>query len=190
MAAVRRPIRSLRVAVLLLVVLTVGVIVAVPILIGKWGEIRTTFGFIDVLEPALGVVFFLTAFMVFLLSLEVRAKRRRALSALHELRALAHIVDMHQLTKDPGSLLAERLDTPSSPKRGLTPFLIGRYFDYCSEMLSLISKVAALYVQDFPDHVAISAVDEIENLTTGLSRKIWQKVTVLNDNARAGGPPG
>ena len=43
-------------------------------------------------------------------------------------------------------------------------------------MLSLIGKVAALYVQDFDDEVAVAAVNEIENLTTGLSRKIWQKI--------------
>ena len=46
-------------------------------------------------------------------------------------------------------------------------------------MLSLTGKVAALYVQDFEDGVALQAVNEIEDLTTGLSRKIWQKLTVV-----------
>ena len=53
----------------------------------------------------------------FLSSLETRLKRRRALDALHGLRSLAHIVDMHQLTKDPSRLLALGSATPSSPKR-------------------------------------------------------------------------
>ena len=48
-----------------------------------------------------------------------------------------------------------------------------------SEMLSLTGKIAALYVQDFEDGVAVQAVNEIEDLTTGLSRKIWQKLTIV-----------
>ena len=122
--------------------------------------------------------FFLSAFVVFLWSIETRVKRRRTMDSIHELRSIAHVVDMHQLTKDPAALL-DRYRTASSPQRTMTPFELARYLDYCSEMLALISKVAALYVQDFPDHVAATAVDEIENLTTGLSRKIWQKVTLL-----------
>jgi hypothetical protein len=46
-------------------------------------------------------------------------------------------------------------------------------------MLGLISKVAAIYVQEFPDSQAIGAVDEIESLTMGLARKIWQKIMVV-----------
>ena len=55
-----------------------------------------------------------------------------------------------------------------------------RYLDYCSEMLSLIGKIAALYVQKFDDPVALVAVNEVEELTTSLSRKIWQKIMILN----------
>jgi hypothetical protein len=52
-------------------------------------------------------------------------------------------------------------------------------------MLSLMGKVAALYVQDFPDAQAVAAVDDIENLTTGLSRKIWQKIMILENELTA-----
>ena len=60
----------------------------------------------------------------------------------------------------------------------MTPAALARYLDYCSEMLSLTGKVAALYVQNFEDGVALQAVNEIEDLTTGLSGKIWQKLTI------------
>ena len=56
---------------------------------------------------------------------------------------------------------------------------LGRYLDYCSEMLSLTSKLAALYVQRFDDSVVLQAVNEVESLTNGLSRKVWQKITIL-----------
>ena len=66
----------------------------------------------------------------------------------------------------------------------MTQFELGRYLDYCSELLSLISKIAALYVQRFDDEVLLGAVDEVESLTSGLSRKIWQKIIIL-DSATA-----
>jgi hypothetical protein len=131
-------------------------------------------------NDTLGAIVFLGAAVVFLFSLETRTKRRKALAAIHELRSLAHNDDMHQLTKDPERLLAEGPDTPSSPERRMSPFELGRYLDYCSESLALISKVGALYVQGFEDSVAVSAVDEIESLTTGLSRKIWQKIHLID----------
>ena len=43
--------------------------------------------------------------MLFLFSLEGRLKRRTALRMLHRLRSIAHVVDMHQLTKDPENVL-------------------------------------------------------------------------------------
>lgn len=110
--------------------------------------------------------------------LDLRIKCGRVLTALHELRAVAHIVDMHQLTKDPHPLLAVH-GTASSPERNLSPFELGRYYDYCSELLSMIAKLAALYVQGLNDGQITAAVDEIENLCTGLSRKIWQKAMLI-----------
>jgi hypothetical protein len=95
---------------------------------------------------------------------------------------------MHQLTKDPERLGQQGNDTQSSPKRTMTEFELSRYLDYCSEMLSLTGKVAALYIQTFQDDVAVSAVNDVENLTNGLSRKIWQKLMVLHANEEAAAP--
>jgi len=61
---------------------------------------------------------------------------------------------------------------------------LSRYLDYCSEMLSLTGKIAALYVQTYDDGVALAAVNEVEGLTTGLSRKIWQKLMILETGVR------
>jgi len=119
--------------------------------------------------------------ILFLFSLEPRLKRRHALKVAHKLRSLAHVIDMHQLTKDPERLLSpETPDTSSSPERNLTPPELGRYLDYCSELLSVASKLAALLVQYFDDPVLLGAVDEIETLSTGLSGKIWQKIQMLD----------
>ncbi len=85
---------------------------------------------VQALDASISSVVFVGAAILFLLSWENRIKRSRSLKAIHELRALAHIVDMHQLTKDPESAL--RSQSPVfSPKRALTAFELTRYLDYC-----------------------------------------------------------
>jgi len=131
------------------------------------------------IESAIGDVVYVAVAAFFLMTIETRIKRRRALRAIHELRSIAHVIDMHQLTKDPEWVLTRGPETGLVPPRAMTLFELSRYLDYCSEALSLTGKVAALYVQRFDDPVALDAVNEVEQLTTGLSRKIWQKLTVL-----------
>jgi hypothetical protein len=140
-----------------------------------------SFGLTEILqaaESAVNEVVFVCVAIFFLVRWERRVKRSRALDMLHKLRSLAHIVDMHQLTKDPDAAGAGARPTASSPVRDLEGYDLKRYFDYCSELLSVISKFAALLVEDFDDPVTLSAVNEIESLTSGLARKIWQKIIV------------
>jgi len=131
-------------------------------------------------SQAIQNVVFLELAVLFLANVETRIRRRRTLAAIHELRSIAHIVDMHQLTKDPDQVVADGSATPSSPERTMTRFELSRYLDYCAELLALTSKVAALYVQDFQDPVVLEAVNDVEALTTGLSSKIWQKIMILD----------
>jgi hypothetical protein len=145
---------------------------------------------IQAFESTIGSVVFISAAILFLMSCETRIKRSRALKAVHELRAMAHIVDMHQLTKDPELYSGKTQSVPAAPKRAMTPFELGRYLDYCSDALALISKIAALYVQEFQDPVLLDAVDDVETLTSGLSRKIWQKITIFETLARKTGEVG
>jgi hypothetical protein len=132
------------------------------------------------IEAGINDVVYLGVAIYFLASLETRAKRREALAALHELRSIVHIIDMHQLTKDPEELLRGGPATPSSPPRTLTRFELARYLDYCSELLSLSSKLAALYVQQLNDSVVLAAVNDIESLAGDLSGKIWQKIMIMD----------
>jgi len=141
---------------------------------------------LQAVEAAANIVVLLGAALLFLISLETRLKRNRSLRDLHGFRSIAHVIDMHQLTKDPSSGLASDHATASSPQRTMTPFELTRYLDYCSEMLSLTGKLAAVYAQNLPDPVVIDAVYDIESLTTDLSQKIWQKITILDVSGRPG----
>jgi hypothetical protein len=135
--------------------------------------------YVQIINATLNDLVLIGAAIAFLITVETRIKRAQALTALHELRSLAHVIDMHQLTKDPDRVLAPGEDTTSSPRRPLTPFQLTRYLDYCSEMLSITGKIAALYAQHLRDPVVLDAVTEIETLAARLSQKIWQKITIV-----------
>jgi len=137
--------------------------------------------FVSVLEASINNVLLLAAAIYFLVTIETRIKRKRSLVAIHDLRSLAHIIDMHQLTKDPDRLLSTREDTKSSPATGMTLYQMSRYLDYCGEMLSLIGKIAAIYGFHWNDAVALQSIANVEQLTTDLSQKIFQKVMILHD---------
>jgi len=140
------------------------------------GALLTLFQGID---SAVNIIALLGVGLFFLLRHEEREKRRLALEDLYELRSLAHVIDMHQLTKDASILLTDALRTPSSPKDRMTAFELTRYLDYCSEMLSLVAKVGALYAQDVRDPVVIELVSDLETTTADLSREIWQKILIV-----------
>lgn len=136
--------------------------------------------FLQAVEAAINDVVLIGLAVYFLATLESRIKRRLALRSLHRLRSLVHIVDMHQLAKDPEHLLSPGHDTRSSPERRFSRFEMSRYLDYCSELLSLTSKLAALHVERFSDPVVLEAVNDVEQLSAALSGKIWQKIMILD----------
>ena len=117
--------------------------------------------------------------VLFLLRLETNLKRKRAHGVLHELRSLAHVIDMHQLAKDPSGRRLPEPEITESPKGAMTPASLGRYLDYCTDLLSLTGKLSALLVQRFKDDVVLAEVNEIEALTSALSGRIWQKLQLL-----------
>jgi hypothetical protein len=184
-----RPIWTLRISAFAGIAALVGLAAWIGVaILNTSTNVRTAWEALQGTDAALNNIIFLSLAIFFLFSLETRAKRRRALRSLQRLRTIVHIVDMHQLTKDPQHLLSPQMSTASSPDRVFTRFELSRYLDYCSEMLSLSSKLAALHVQYVNDPVVLGAVNDIETLAASLSNKIWQKIMIL-DTALPLAPP-
>ncbi len=177
---IRKPLWPIRIGT----GLVLATILAIAIGVGATAPMPTTrielFSLLQFAETAINDMIFLGVAAFFLLTIEARIKRRRAMRALHQLRSIAHVIDMHQLTKDPEQLLPDGSDTSSSPQRTLSRFELSRYLDYCSEMLSIVSKIAALYLQYLDDGLVLGAANDIQNLTSALSSKIWQKIMIID----------
>jgi hypothetical protein len=162
-------------------------LVAIPITTVYYGcrefkdDASSRSDFFQGVDALVNELILVSAAVYFFASIEKRLKRKTALKSLNELRSMAHIIDMHQLTKDPEVFAGHWIPSEASPPRAqLTPFLLARYLDYCSEMLAVLSKLSALYLQSFEDEFVQRAVDEVESLTAGLAQKIWQKITIID----------
>lgn len=133
----------------------------------------------SIVESMVNDLVFAAVAIFFLWHVPNRLQRHHYLKSLHKLRSLAHIIDMHQLAKDP-----ERLDpgyerTERSPDLHMDLHQLWSYLDYCSELLSLVGKAAALFAEHSDDDTVLATVEGIEELTTGMCRKIWQKISLL-----------
>lgn len=166
---------------------SIGLVIAISLFLIVYSvsiiEIKSVkislFDIVQVAEAAINDIILFGLALFFLISLETKLKRTKILNSLNQLRAITHIIDMHQLTKDPTEIGQKQQKTLSSPKRNMTPHNLKRYLDYCSEMLSIVGKIAAVYAQKFPDTQVLSSVNEVESLTSGISRKIWQKIMII-----------
>jgi len=175
-----RPIYPIRIAAWSLIALIIILALAQFALLENPELSFATVGdLLEAMEAALSELVLLGLAVLFLATIEGRIKRHRSLKALRELRSIAHVVDMHQLAKDPKDLLAGDSDEEEGME-AMDRKQLAHYLDYCSEILSLTSKLAALYLEGFDDHVVIGAVNEIESLTSGLMGKIWQKIMILD----------
>lgn len=184
------PIRWLRVmtlATILVGVLVIGFVMTIL----SFDRIDTgAFDFVQGIEATLNTILLVGLGMITLTQMEIRVKRRKVFAGLHSLRSMIHVIDMHQLTKDPAALSQDFTPSVHSPKRNLSSADLSRYLDYCSEMLSITGKVAALYAQSVDDDVVVRAVNDVENLGTTLSRKIWQKIVMIAEQSGAPRRPG
>ena len=140
---------------------------------------------IDVLglaETAISDLVYAAIAIFFLWSFPERLQRSRLLNLLHQLRSTAHVIDMHQLTKDPEQLKPElRADVEEHearhdprPGRALPRLLLGDAQPGRQDRGPLRRGVARL--GDPRD--GLHGRDPHRRL----SRKIWQKISNL--------PPG
>ncbi|SIT54008.1 conserved hypothetical protein [Mesorhizobium prunaredense] len=167
-----------------LMFLFVGTILPLGRISGTHDAIQSVQG----IESLINMIILAMLGFLALIRTEERIKRKQVFRKLHGLRSLIHVIDMHQLTKDPAALSTDFKPTSHSPARITDRADLARYLDYCSEMLSITGKIAALFAQSVNDDVVVDGVNDIESLGSNLSRKIWQKITLIDGPLRPAHP--
>jgi len=153
------------------------------------GDIRSSLDVLPLIETTINDIVYAGIAVFFLYSFPERVQRGRLLNLLHQLRSTAHIIDMHQLTKDPEQLKGSFVPSTASRPLELNRDEMERYLDYCSELLALVGKTAALCAEESRDDVVLDTVSTVETLCVGISRKIWQKISNLPTSDDAVPPP-
>ncbi len=174
--AVSRPDFALRSGIGVVIILGIMALFYVGSIIEVKHSAENLFGVLEGIDALINTLVVMGAGIFFLWTLESRNHRQKALDDLHELRSIIHVIDMHQLTKDPNKV---PLVGSSGGPREITPFELVRYLDYCSELLSLAAKVAALYAQGTRDALVIETSSDLGQITSNMSGKIWQKITIV-----------
>lgn len=137
----------------------------------------------QLVESGINDIIFLSLGAYFLFRIEPWIKRRRMLLFLGKLRDLIHVTQLLQMHKDPERVVRpDDRSTAASPDLGdvgTSAFLMGKYLDYCLDMLTLISAVAAFVGRDVTDKQLRDGIWEIEELCSTISAKISNKTLML-----------
>ena len=193
-----RPLWGLRIAVGLAVILLLTLPVELFFLFRlplKFDDLENFGELMQAADAGFNVLLLLVGAALFLVSVENRVKRNRALRVLHELRSLAHVVDMHQLSKDPVidlGTLDEGSRKSQRPKAIQQTQDLWCYLSFSTDLLAVIGKLAACFAQSQSDRIVLDTVNEIETVSTALSRKIWQKMSLVKppqSTLGSAGPP-
>ncbi|HMN36879.1 MAG TPA: hypothetical protein PKD49_04090 [Hyphomicrobium sp.] len=181
--ATARPNFVLRLAILAVLAGGVFMLSKIGSIIELKRESENLSGILQGIDSAFNIVLLMGGGMLYLSSLEARWKRHQVMRNLHELRSIVHVIDMHQLPKDPSSDRPATVATggPGHEQRVMSQFELARYLDYCSELMSITGKVAALYAQSTQDPIVVDAASDIGQITASLSNKIWQKITLVQE---------
>lgn len=176
---IKKPRIVLRCIVGLLVLLVLSGPLVFSLLLSFSEEVTNLGDFLEATDAGLHMLLVLAGGIIFLVGMENRGRRNDALEALAEFRSLAHLVDLHQINKDPG---LDLMVAPENDTRTVrTDKELAIYLDLSGDLLSIVGKLAAYYAQNLSDRVVLDAVNEIETLTSSLSNKLWLKILVLRE---------
>jgi hypothetical protein len=140
----------------------------------EFGTITEVF---EAADAAFNLLVVLAGAIWFLITLEARIKRRKALASIEELREFIHVIDLTQLYYTPELY---DVDVPDSPAQA---GLDHTYLLFCTQMIGVISNLAALYGRGGANDSILRAVSEVDMLASAVSTKLLSKVPMVRPSS-------
>lgn len=106
----------------------------------------------------------------FLITFENRVKSKRALEAIQELREFVHVIDATQLYYTPDMYDDDDAQSADSLRRFDHTYLL-----FCSQILGLVSNLAALYTRGAAGESIMRAAADVESFSVALTGKLYNK---------------
>ncbi len=165
-------------AVALLLAVGVLTLALSAVLAQRPGDVTT---WIPLVESVINTAVFIAIAFLFLWAFPERRERKGLLALLHQLRSLAHVLDMHHIGLGPEQTAPDVSGAPQGdPAPGeLTPTQLYAYLGYCTELFSLIATCGALCAERSSDSTVLQTVSDVETLTTELSGTVYRKMELL-----------
>jgi hypothetical protein len=168
-----RPIYALRAASLLAIGASLsGLWYLVVHIHARW-EFGTIPEVFESADAGFNLVLLLAGALWFLITLEARVKRKRALTFLGELREFIHVIDVTQLYYTPDLYKVAPAASRSSLNLDYT------YLLFCTQMLAVISNLAPLYTRGSAGDSIWRAAADVEMLSNAIGIKLTSKAETV-----------
>ncbi|MCY2966867.1 MAG: hypothetical protein NT069_25090 [Planctomycetota bacterium] len=132
-------------------------------------EFRTITEFLGAANTCFNFLVALAGGLWFFVTLESRIKRKKILASIQELRELIHVIDATQLYYTP-EMYGPDSDSTKTDQRFDHTYLLD-----CSQLLGVISNLAALYTRGAADDSIMRAAADVEMLAAALTGKLYAK---------------
>jgi hypothetical protein len=166
----RKPIYAIRVCSALAALATIlGLCYLASHIHARW-EFGTIGELFDATDAGFNLLVLLAGAVWFMITLETRIKRKKALECLEELRDFIHVIDVTQLYYTPDIYRSDPSSFQSSVNLDYT------YLLFCTQMLGLISNLAPLYARGAAGDSIMRAVSDVELLANDITVKLLTKV--------------
>jgi hypothetical protein len=180
-AAIKASSVPLRIAIVLILAFGLAGSWFVIQKIRRFPDAGELFTFFQGLEAVLNVVILAGVALFSIVTVESRWQRSAVLKEINAIVSLVHVIDMHQLGKRPMLVEARSAGKDHAlPAGSYTPDEIMRYFDLCSDLMSLAAKIALIYEEVLPDSAVSDAVTDAAQLATALSNETYQKMMLMD----------
>ena len=136
----------------------------------------------SVTELAQGLAFAVSALGLLTWGKWKRNRHDLCFRGLDRIRALAHVVDMHHQTRD--TLRGIGIDREAFQKYSDLQIVV--YLNYCSRILGLLGKAAAMYGEHCRDSEVLTASSEVQLLCNSLAGNIWDKIDFISERVQGG----
>jgi len=169
----RRPILAIRFASATAILASlIGLWYLVHHIHARW-EFGTIAEVFEATDAGFNLMVLLAGALWFFITLEARIKRRKALASIEELREFIHVIDLTQLYYTPELYDS---DTANSPAQMVLDYT---YLLFCTQMLGVISNLAALYSRGGAGDSILRAASEVDVLATAVTTKLMSKVEMV-----------
>ncbi len=114
-----------------------------------------------------------------MITLEARLKRKRALGSIEELREFIHVIDLTQLYYTPELYHPDDSNSQNAWAFDYT------YLLFCTQMIGVISNLAALYTRGAAGDSVLRAASDVEMLANAVTTKLLSKVETVRRSSES-----